>query len=649
MTPTPDPHGCTRHVGDDDHGSGSLSGGDAGQTQGTKEPLSREKLWQEVGFHKALGGWWFGLIFLFINIFTGIFVTSMVASYFYRYPSSIAYINATNTLFALLFFTFDIGTAGLMNRFIPEARISDPTRMIYYIRYFVWYQMVTGLAQLTIVAVYCIHFATQADIAYLTWIMLIISTRQYPGMLGVFNNLLNTFQYYGRSKIVSFTQGEIFQRLTELLFVWGGMAVGKNNPQIGVLMGVSLGLAIGQYADDFIGMAIGAYFFRDIIHEEGFRVVDCFIPRIPWSVVKPVLSFAVRTSIPGLTANVVNLYVFTLYLTHVHQWVIFSALVGIAGGITSDMEYARLDVGPLYNEAYMNGKKVLAQTVLMKTFRFSAQLLGFFFAVFAVVWVIIPDAFEAFRLYYYYAALGFIIPCLVRNALNIALGQSGSILYAANKPNLILAFSYANQVAKVVFHTVLVLHSTVLEYPWGMMFLLVFAGGLVDWVFAIAQHVYIHFRVFKIRVARWQTLVVPLLSCVTTTGIAVFFYRVLYLPLRDLYGFFVGVIPFILIMLLVALVLFFPITAAFGGWDDGSVAEFEKVVEISGPSKWLVSPMFRILKRVCAWSPLHGRFPLDDEAALRESRELDALAEAARGGGQERKASGHGKSTWIAP
>lgn len=601
-----------------------------GDGQEENAPLTKEELWQNVGFHKALGGWWFGLIFLIINMFTGIFVTSAVISYFYQYPSSIAYVNATNTLFALLFFAFDIGTAGLMDRFIPEARISDPMRMIYYIRYFVWFQMITGLIQVSAVAVYVMEYASQADIAYLSLIMLLISTRQYPGMLAVFNSLLRTFQYYGKAKIVDFTQGEIIQRLTELLFVWGGMMIGNADPRIGVLMGVALGQAVGTYADDFIGMALGAYYFRDVLDKEGFRMIDCFIPSVPWRVVKPVLSFAVRTSLPGFTGNMVTLYVFTLYLTHVHQWVIFIALAGMAGGIVSDMGYASLSVGPLYNEAYMNEKKILTQTILMKTYRFSAHVLGFFFAVFLVVIWILPDAFAAFRLYNYYACLVFVIPCLIRNALNIILGQSGSILYATNRPNLLLVFAYTGQVTSVIFHSVVVLVLNVPAQPGGMLFLLIFGDSVINWSLAIIQHVYIHFRVFRIRIAWWQTVVVPVLGCLTCMGVAILAYIFLYLPLSGQYGFFVGVLPFIVIMILVAGFLYFPLTAFYGGWDEGALAEFEKVVEISGPSKRIVGPIFKVIKKACQISPLHGKFPLDDEAALRESRELDQLKEESR-------------------
>nr|MDO8111407.1 hypothetical protein [Candidatus Sigynarchaeota archaeon] len=591
------------------------------------QSLTKDELWQKVGFHKALGGWWYGLVFLIVNMFTGIFITASMIGYFYPYPSSGAYVSTVNTLFALLFFTFDIATAGVMGRFIPEARIKDPVRMLYYVRFFVWYQMISGLLQVTIIAVYCFYFATSTGLIYLIWIMLVESTKQYPGMLGVFNNLLNTFQYFGRSKIIDFTQGELIERLTELFFVWLGMVLGQQNPTVGALMGIALGQCIGKYIDDFIGMAIGAYYFRDVAKKEGFTLRECFIPVVPWSVVKPVIVFGIKTSIPGFTGNAVSLYVFTLYLNNVFQWILFGAFAGMAGSITSDIHYANLNVGALFNESYMNGKKRLAQTILMKTYRFAAQVIGFYYSVFIMVIAILPDAFKGFNLIYYYPCLIYIVPVLIRTTVDIALGQAGSILYATGKPNIILLYAYIGQATDVLYHTVLILFLRVQDMPGGIFFLVVFAGSLKGWIFSITQHIYIHYRIFKIRIAWWQTVAVPIMTCLILLGVTMPSYFFVYLPIKAQFNFYIAVVFLIIIMMVAALFGYYPITALLGGWDDSSIAEFSNVVKISGPSKGIVRPMFALIKKVSKISPLHNRFRLDDEAAYRESQELDKLKE----------------------
>ncbi len=103
------------------------------------------------------------------------------------------------------------------------------------------------------------------------------------------------------------------------------------------------------------------------------------------------------------------------------------------------------------------------------------------------------------------------------------------------------------------------------------------------------------------------------------------YYIFMYLPLMAQYGFIIAVIPFIIIMIIVAIFGYYPLTALLGGWDDASIAEFANVVKISGPSKGIVRPMYDMIKKCAKKSPLHNRFILDDEAAFRESKELDRM------------------------
>jgi hypothetical protein len=585
----------------------------------TKE--QRAELWDKIGFHKAIGGWWYNLIFMLINLFTGTFVTTLMISYFYKYPSAMAFGGTVNALFALLVFTFDIGTAGVMSRFIPEARISDPTRMIHYIRYFVWYQAITGLIQVTAISVYAIYYANDGDLAYLIWIMLIYSTRQYPGMVSMFSSLLNTMQHFDKAAIVGFTQGEIIQRLTELGFVILGLNYGMANPQIGPLLGIALGQAIGTYVDDFIGMALAMYFFNKVMKRDGFDLKQCFIPYVPLPVVKEVLRFAVKTSVPGFTGNAVNLYVFTLYINNVAQWMLFGAFTGMAGGIVSDINSCRLNVGSLYNESYMNGKKKLAQTVFVKVMRFSCQMLFFFFMIFLSVLYILPEAFEAFNLDNFYPALQFIIPLLIVRTIDILFSQAWPILYATDKPNLLLIFSYSGQILTVIWHTMLVVWLDVPSTPQGFMFCLVFGGAIVGWFLTILQHIYIHYKVIKIKIAWYQTIIAPLLASSICLVLSLSNYYFVFKPLLEI-NFFFALVVFMIIMMFVGIFIYFPLVGFFGGWDENSVHEFKKVLAISGPSRFIIKPMFKLVRKMIKKSPFHNKFPLDDTEALIEAQEL---------------------------
>ena len=289
-----------------------------------------EDLWEQIGFHKPVAGFWYNLILFLIEIIFGIFLSGALLSYFFPFPESNGYISTVNDLFALLFIAFDVGTNQTMDRFISESRISDPTRMLHYIQYFIWYQMITGLIQVSAIAIYALYFVN-SSMSYLVWIMLIVSTIQYPGFLGVFGGVLNSLQYYDKTNLINFTQGQIIQRTTELLFVFLGKSYGESHPEIGIIMGIAFGAAIGRYIDDFIGVLFASYFFGKAMRHINIRPRDCFKIGFDWELVKETFLFGLKTSLPSLLNSAVSLYILLLWINYVPQYTTFIALLNIAG------------------------------------------------------------------------------------------------------------------------------------------------------------------------------------------------------------------------------------------------------------------------------------------------------------------------------
>ncbi len=137
----------------------------AAQTTGTERKESPAELWEKIGFHKPLAGFWYNLIFSLISMILGLFISGVIVNIFYPYPESNGYRNVTGGIFGLLFTIFDLGTHMTMDRFIAEARIKNPARMLNYIQYFVWYQAFTGLVQVTVVSIYALFIVPNGPLA----------------------------------------------------------------------------------------------------------------------------------------------------------------------------------------------------------------------------------------------------------------------------------------------------------------------------------------------------------------------------------------------------------------------------------------------------------------------------------------------------
>src|SRR5512137_308807 len=243
---------------------------------------SVNQLWDAIGFHKPLAGFWYNLIFSLISMFIGLFVSGIIVNIFYPYPESNGYRNLAGGIFGLLFTIFDLGTHMTMDRFIAEARIKNPARMLNYIQYFIWYQCWTGLVQTTVVSIYALYIVPNTSLSYGVWLMLIVATYQYPGYLGVFGGVLGSLQQYHKTAVLGFITGEGFQRLTELTFVFLGRMWGMANPAVGEIMGIAIGACIGVYVDDFFAMWLSAWFFSKAMKGEGIKARDCFRIDFDW-------------------------------------------------------------------------------------------------------------------------------------------------------------------------------------------------------------------------------------------------------------------------------------------------------------------------------------------------------------------------------
>jgi hypothetical protein len=579
-------------------------------------------LWEQIGFHKPVAGFWYNLILFLLEVVLGIFLSGALMAIFYPFPESNGYNNTVGSFFGLLFFAFDVGTHLTMDRFITESRIKDPRRMVKYIQYFIWYQMITGMVQVTIVGVYALYIAPGSDLAYLMWLMLILSTKQYPGFLGVFSGVLNSLQHYDKNNIINFTQGQIIQRITELGFVYLGKMYGQAHPEVGVIMGIAIGASIGTYVDDFIGVLISAYFFGDAMKSIGIRPRDCFRIEFDWALVKETFSFGLKTSLPGLLNGAVSYYILLLWLNNVPQYVTFVALQGMAAGIGGYIGKSFLNLTPLYSESYLNGKKRLSQYLLGQSWRYSGQMAGFFFTIFTVVYFILPDAFLTFGIEFYMEAIPFILPSIAATAIISFINPANQVLTGADKPNVLFWGQVFEQCIHIFLHNLFIIWWALPTTREGLVFSLVFTGIIGYIIKDSTMYLYVQLRIFKIKIPVYQTFIAPGISACICILLGLGIKALIYDPIFPVYGFYIAIIGLIPVFIFIALFLYLPLTGFFGGWDNENVAQFEKVVAMSGPSKWVVFPMFRVVRWFIRISPLHDRFGMDSTAATEDALDL---------------------------
>jgi len=498
-----------------------------------------------------------------------------------------------------------------MDRFIAEAQIKNPRKMVEYIQYFIWYQMITGLVQTTAVSLYALFVVPRQDLAYAVWIMLIHSTTQYPGFLGVFRGVLSSLQEFNKSEVLGFVSGEFFQKLTEVAFVLWGRKWGMENPEIGEIMGIAIGATIGFYIDDFMATLLSAWYFSKVMEDRGIRAKDCFRVDFDWKLVKEVGLYGLKSGMPSVFGVAVGLYELWLWISFVPQYTTFITLSAMASGIANTINQAQsMPITMLISEAYNNGKKKLTQYYIGQAWRFYGMVQAFFIAIILIVLMVLRPAYQVFGLEQnYIKSIPFILPWIIRHAQQPYTSLGDSILAGTDHPTRLMFLRFFEEIMKVVFMTIWI-HPAFLNLPGR------FGFSAIIWIIpcgiypaimwkTVLMYTYTNKKIVKLKFPLWQAFGAPLIAAFGTYGLGYACKEAFFDPLYASGNAIAGIVVMIVSAISLVFIFFFPTTALLGGWDHNNLRDFKKAMIMSGPSKPLVWIIYKSAEVPAKHSKLH--------------------------------------------
>jgi hypothetical protein len=119
-------------------------------------------------------------------------------------------------------------------------------------------------------------------------------------------------------------------------------------------------------------------------------------------------------------------------------------------------------------------------------------------------------------------------------------------------------------------------------------------------------------KYFHFKINWWQSFVATGIAMAAELGAVLAMVYVVHPALSVVMGELVSALVVILASIVMGpFLVFMPVYAMAGGWDDEAIDVFEKAMGMSGPSKGFVMFLLNISKRCARLSPLHGRFPTD--------------------------------------
>ncbi len=637
------------------------------------EGEARLGLWERAGFHKALSGHMF---YLTVNLVTSVFVILTMLYFLPSFvtpdPSVMGLDYLAASLFSLVFALADFGSFSALGRFLGEHHVKDPERTVKYIQILIYFQLITGLVQTTLIWLFAIYvLPVTRQFSFMAWSFVLKGLIQWPGMLWVFKDTLNGLQKY--DYVVWIVTGNyVLEWIT-----WVGSIALFRALFADVLtdpIASQLGASVGAYVDDIVTTFFSLYLLGRV--KKAWRTADCFRIDFDRAQLRETLIFGGKVLLAGLSVLAVNMAVTLLQLNTVYNYLYVAAFVGLAaqtrlqvpqqGQIILDNLYAPIA------EAFNNGKRALSRYYISQGLKWFATSTA---PLYLVSLVLLPPLLrDILPPVYQDVAWMVLVLTVVMPLLPLDLLMK-TVLLGADRAGVFSWATLGEQMLRLAVFAALL--------PWvgpvAQMWVLLLGDSPAKLVKVAGLWTWIHHRLLPIRVHVYQTLVAPLLAgagylslcallmllvrranlagqaALTALNIGMVGVLVVLVARRRFEArpalmqgraFGLGLLGVSLAALLVLVwmggelyyvslimtlvvflpaVIYFPLLGLLGGWDRHGLEQFALAADGAGLAYALYYPAYRLSAWLCWVSPLFDRYPIPHAEARAEAAELDQL------------------------
>jgi O-antigen/teichoic acid export membrane protein len=562
--------------------------------------------WEEVGFHRPLGGFLLALMFglvLFIPLI--IYQNMILPAWILPSAQALGIWGRVTQFFQVAWWFFDMGTSAAFIKYLSEYRVTDPRKGIMYGQLFVWWQALSGAVQVALVVALSSTVVANSAYAIYSWSIIVHTFIQIPGFYQVIRNALTGLQRFDYAQVLDLALQVFLPNVAQVGIVALMYAWGQAHPAFGGAMGGVLGMGIAAYAAELLTFLLGLWLYRRLGY--GTRVL--FLAHFDWEVIKNSFRFGVFEmlgSVAWTLGQAAEIWITQVRLINYNEvwgnW-------GLAQNFIfafQVMQTLYSNIMPAISEAVSHGRKVLSQYYAAMSYKYGGLISAFVgSALLAVADRFILGAsgpeFERAALWS--------IPLIIWGAIQYPSWVGDNVQLAANRPYLKASLVTGEQVIRVVLAWFLVarfqIYALIIAY---------FVGLLAKNIIAYWVN---HRFCFPQRFYFWQGLIAPLLAGTVHWAVLRWTLGLLWQgdQLSSVLIFFLAILP--------SFPLFAFFYGLFGGWDDGTLAELRQAVDLSSFMRPLAWVFWKASALGARLSPLHGRFPIGvREAALAEARAL---------------------------
>jgi len=563
--------------------------------------------WEEVGFHRPLGGFLVALsigLVLFIPLI--IYQNLILPAYILPSAQALGIWGRVTQFFNLAWAFFDMGTSIAFIKYLSEHRVHDPKKGIQYGQVFVWWQALSGALQVALVIALASTLAPNSAYALYAWSVIFHSFIQIPGFYQVIRHALTGFQRLDYSRLLDIGSNVLLPMLVQPVFVTIMFAWGRAHPVFGWATGGLLGMGVAAYAAELLTYLLGLWLYRRV----GYNARILFLAHFDWDLVKTSFKFGVFEMLGSAAWALGQAMEIAITQTRLVNYAEIWGNWGLAQNFIFAFNVTQTlndGVMPAISEAFSKGKRILSQYYSVMAYKYNALTSAF---IGAVLLAVAPKFILGSTGIEFQRAAIYVIPLTIWGAIQFPSWVGDPVQLGANKPWLKSILVFSEQIIRIVLAFVLIAHFQVTG-----LIIAYFAGLFSKGIAAYALN---HKICFPQRFYIWQSMIAPLLAGAVHYGVLLGINKFIWKgdQITSILIFFIGILPsFPFFMLLYGL---------FGGWDKETLAELKDAVSLSGSVRWLTRwGVYEPTALGARISPLNNLFPITIRAeAMKEAKSL---------------------------
>ncbi|MCC6751555.1 MAG: lipopolysaccharide biosynthesis protein [Deltaproteobacteria bacterium] len=566
-------------------------------------------LWHAVGFTRPLAGFLTLAAILFVLFapfywLNNIFIPNRIQPF----PQAKGIWDFAWEALQVAWFLFDAGTFVAFVKYFAEYRLKDPAEAVKSAQFFIWWQILTGLVQVSLAVLAATLILPRTRYGYSSNFVMLVALGQYPGFFGVVTFFFQAYQRFDYNIGLDLLSDWLLRFVLQIPCVLLFRAWGARNPEYGEAFGAAVGIGVGFYVSTVVTFLVGLVLYRRL----GLRITPLVLAHFDRKTAWRMLSYGLRVVSGQLffrMAKTVERVVISLLLINYTEWL----------GLESQIHYNLMFLFPVayrffetamaaLSESHGNDKPVLTQYYLARFF----QVGSLYSAIGLSLLVALGPTFVRHAMDPQWArAAEYLVIAAVIGAFFAPAWLSDMLQKGAGRPGLFAIALGVEQALRIGLFYLFIPR-------WQFMgFYLALLGTIALKVCGawLVNHLFI----VRVRLFLWPMFVAPALA-----GLANFALLRGLAALLPFEGRWEVTAIFFAASLLSFLVCLFACGLA-GGYDAVFLEELDVASRMTGALKPLTRLFYGVARAGARLSPLHGRFPVRIAAEARaEAEALEA-------------------------